>query len=84
MLKATIQQTRIGERHPPSEWGLTFKSQRYGDILVVSSFNEIEHVHHLYYFEKLEIIVPPGVTVKLLNRILNGNGSADLSEPKAF
>jgi hypothetical protein len=69
---------------PPSEWGLAFKSQRYGDILVVSSFNEIAHVHHLYYFEKLEIIAPRGVTIELLNRTLSEKGSADLSEPKAF
>ncbi len=69
---------------PPSEWGLAFKAQRYGDILVVSSFNEIAYIHHLYYFDKLEIIAPQGVRVKLINRTLSGNGSPDLSEPKAF
>ena len=69
---------------PPDEWGLAFKAQRYGDILVVSSFNEISHIHHLYYFDKIEIVTPRGVAVKLINRTLDENGSPDLREPKGF
>jgi len=69
---------------PANEWGLAFKAQRYGDTLVISSSNEIEYLHHLYYFDELKIIVPEKVIVKLENRTLSGDGRADLSEPKAF
>jgi hypothetical protein len=69
---------------PANEWGLGFKARQYGGTLVVSSSNEVEYLHHLYYLDKLKITAPKGITVKLKNRILSGEGKADLSEPKAF
>jgi len=69
---------------PANEWGLAFKAKRYGDTLVVSSSNEIEYIHHLYYLDKLKVTAPKGIAVKLTNRMLSGEGKADLSEPKAF
>lgn len=76
--------------HPPDpnwretsadEWGLDFKEKRFGAALVVSSYNEIEYIHHYYYFDKLRIERPEGVAVTLKGRELTGDGEADLSPP---
>ena len=66
---------------PASEWGLDFKSQRFGDVLVISTVNEIVYIHHHYTIEDLELTVPAKVTVKLETRALNGDGDPDLSQP---
>lgn len=66
---------------PADEWGLGFKEKRFGGVLVVSSYNEIEYIHHYYYFDKLRIERPEGVEITLKGRELTGDGEADLSPP---
>ena len=64
---------------PPSEWGLDFKSKRLANILVLSTNNEIQHIHHYYYLDNLVVRVPEGIAVQKVRRILTGDGSPDLS-----
>lgn len=66
---------------PPAKWGLTFESRRFGDLLVISTKNEVSHIHHRYTLEDLEISVPEGVPVELITRELTANGAADLTGP---
>ena len=66
---------------PASEWGLDFESQRFGHILVVSSKNEIEHIHHRYLLEELRLTLPEGVSLVLEERALGPIGAPDLSRP---
>jgi hypothetical protein len=67
---------------PPEKWGLGFEWKRFGDVLVVSTRNEIHHIHHLYYLGTLDLTIPPSVTVKRVTRVLTGDGGADLTSPK--
>jgi hypothetical protein len=67
---------------PASEWGLDFVAARHGNVLVISTKNEIRFMHHRYVFEALKIRVPKGVTVIPTARELTGNGAADLSVPR--
>ncbi len=66
---------------PPSRWGLKFKGKRFGNILVISSVNEIQYIHHYYYFDKLLIRKPGKLVIQLENRNLNGNGKENLGRP---
>lgn len=66
---------------PADGWGLDFKEKRFGAVLVVSSYNEIEYIHHYYYFDKLRVERPERVAVTLESRELTGDGEADLGEP---
>ena len=66
---------------PPHEWGLAFVAARHGDILVVSSRNEIHYIHHLYRLDNLRISVPPQITVIRQSRELTGKGDPDLAFP---
>jgi hypothetical protein len=67
---------------PAADYGMDFVEQRYGDTLVVSSHNEIEHIHHHYYLKNIVVTVPKDITVIREKRVLSGNGAADLSPPR--
>jgi hypothetical protein len=66
---------------PASEWGLDFDSQRFEHILVVSSKNEIQYIHHRYVLEELRLTLPEGVSLVREERALGPNGAPDLSRP---
>jgi hypothetical protein len=66
-----------------SEWGLDFRGKAFGTTLVISTFNEIQYIHHSYYLENLVITVPPGVEVTREARQLSGEGAPDLREEGA-
>jgi hypothetical protein len=63
---------------PPEKWGLKFVSERRGDVLIVSTFNEMRYIHHYYAFESVAVRVPSGVEVVREKRELNGDGAPDL------
>jgi hypothetical protein len=67
---------------PAAEWGLDFVSARYGEVLVISTKNEIRYIHHGYVLESVTLTVPAGVEVVRERRELNGDGEADLREPR--
>lgn len=68
-----------GQREvPPGKWGFDFVSRRYGEVLVISTKNEVSDIHHRYIIKDLEIAVPEGVDVQLITRELSGNGAPDL------
>ncbi|MGZ5475778.1 MAG: hypothetical protein ACXW29_04975 [Thermoanaerobaculia bacterium] len=66
---------------PANEWGLDFRAKLYGNTLVISTFNEIQYIHHSYYIDELSIAVPDGVQVILEPRQPTGEGAPDLREP---
>ncbi len=66
---------------PREEWGLGFKGQVFGGTLVISTWNEIQYIHHSYYLDQLEVTVPQGVDVVLEGRSLTGDGAPDLRAP---
>jgi hypothetical protein len=66
---------------PAAGWGLQFVGQRYGDILVVSTKNEIRYIHHYYFLADVRIQVPPGIQVVREQRRLTGSGLPDLGAP---
>jgi len=66
---------------PAGERGLDFVSARHGDVLVVSSRNEIHYIHHHYAFQSLKLRVPTGVKVVRERRELTGDGGPDLRPP---
>ena len=66
---------------PPAQWGLDFVGKRHENVLVISSKNEIQYIHHGYSLHSLELSVPSGVKVVSIARQLTGNGEADLSPP---
>jgi hypothetical protein len=66
----------------PAEWGLDWESVRYGEVLVISSKNEIGYIHHHYRLTSVAILVPSGVEVVRQKRELTGDGSSDLREPE--
>jgi hypothetical protein len=39
------------------------------------------YIHHYYYLENIIIIAPENIKIEKFNRILNGDGEADLSKP---
>lgn len=66
---------------PAAEYGMDFVEKRFGDVLVISSLNEIQHIHHHYYLKKIVVTVPKNITVVREKRVLSGHGAADLSAP---
>ena len=66
---------------PAGRWGLDFVARRYGNVLVISSKNEIRYIHHHYALEELRIRVPAGVEVLRQPRQLSESGEPDLSPP---
>ena len=66
---------------PASSWGLDFKAASFGPMLVVSTVNEIQYIHHDYHLGGLTISVPEGIKVIKENRQLTGEPTPDLSPP---
>ena len=66
---------------PATEWGLDFVGQQFGDVLVLSTKNEIAFIHHSYGLHSLVVSVPASVQVVPVVRELTGNGAPDLSAP---
>jgi hypothetical protein len=66
---------------PASEWGLDFVGKQFGDVLILSTKNEIAFVHHSYDLHSIVVSVPAGVQVVQVPRELTGNGAPDLSPP---
>ena len=67
---------------PPEEWGLEFVAERHGPTLVVSTRNEIRHLHHHYYMDEIRVRLPPGIELQQEARELTGDGAADLTPPR--
>jgi hypothetical protein len=67
---------------PAAEWGLDFVSARHGEVLVISTKNEIHHIHYGYFLKSVALRVPPGVEVVPEPRELTGYGGPDLEAPK--
>jgi hypothetical protein len=63
---------------PAAAWGLDFVSVQRGPILVVSTKNEMQYIHHHYAFASVAVRVPPGVEVFKEPRVLTGDGAPDL------
>jgi hypothetical protein len=63
---------------PAAQWGLDFVSARKGSVLVVSTRNELRHIHHRYAFTSLTVRVPIGVAVVKERRQLTHDGAPDL------
>ncbi|MCI0459297.1 MAG: hypothetical protein L0Z62_20300 [Gemmataceae bacterium] len=66
---------------PAAEWGLDFVCAQYGEVLVISTKNEIHYIHHGYFLQSLTLRVPARVEVVKESRKLAGNGAPDLEEP---
>ncbi len=66
---------------PASAWGLDFVAARYGDLLVISTENEIHYIHHSYYLDSVKLRVPENVEVVLKPRERSGNGQPNLEAP---
>ena len=67
---------------PPSEWGLDLESKRFANVLIISTENEKQYIHHYYYLDNLVVRVPEGIAVQKVRRILTGDGSPDLNAPE--
>ena len=67
---------------PATEWGLSFESARYGEVLVISTNNEIQYIHHGYFLQSVVLRVPAGVAVVRERREMSGDGGPDLKEPR--
>ena len=68
---------------PAAEWGLDFVSARHGEVLVISTKNEIHYIHHAYFLQSVVLRVPAGVEVVRQRRELTGEGAPDLREPRS-
>lgn len=66
---------------PPAEWGLDFVSTQFGDVLIISTKNEIRYIHHHYFLNSLEMRIPERIEVVKESRTLDGDGKPDLREP---
>jgi hypothetical protein len=66
---------------PAQQWGLDFVGARHGNVLVISSVQEIRFIHHSYALTDLQIRVPPNVEVVRQTRKRTGDGEPDLSPP---
>jgi len=64
-----------------SAWGLSFVSQRYGPVLVISSKNEMQYIHHRYSLTDITLQVPAGVLVVTERREPSGDGTPNLAAP---
>ncbi len=71
----------VWKETPPSEWGLGFVAKRFGAILVISTRNEVQVIHHHYTLEALRLSAPRGVTVVRELRSLGDSGAPDLKAP---
>lgn len=67
---------------PAAEWGLDFVSALHGEVLVISTKNEVHYIHHGYFLESVALRVPAGVEVVREPRKLTGDGGPDLEAPK--
>jgi hypothetical protein len=67
---------------PAAEWGLGFTSARHGDVLVISTENEIHYIHHLYFLKSVSLRVPVGVEVVREPRQWTGDGAPNLEPSK--
>jgi hypothetical protein len=67
---------------PAAEWGLDFVSARHGNLLVVSTKNEILYIHHCYFLKSVVLRIPPDVEVVRVQRNLTGDGQPNLEVPK--
>ena len=67
---------------PPGEWGLDFVAQRHGDVLIISSRNEIGFTHHHYVLGELRVRVPAGIELLREPRHLTGDGTPDCALPQ--
>ncbi|MFO0554005.1 MAG: hypothetical protein U0271_36835 [Polyangiaceae bacterium] len=70
------------EETPAKDWGLGFQSKLYGEVLVISTQNEIAFIHHHYAIEGLTVELPAGVVLVRETRPPSGEGGADLTPPK--
>ena len=66
---------------PAERWGFDFVAQRHGEVLVVSTTNEISYIHHHYVLDGLRIRVPARIEVVRQQRELSGSGEPDLRAP---
>ena len=66
---------------PPSDWGLEFVGKVFGSILVISTKNEIQYIHHRYVLERIHLLVPSNIEVVREPRTLSGDGKPNLSPP---
>jgi hypothetical protein len=68
---------------PPSHWGLGFQCKRFGNTLVISTHHEHLYVHHRYFYLDLRVSVPPGISIVLEDREIEGKrtGAPDLHDP---
>jgi hypothetical protein len=66
---------------PAAAWGLDFASARHGNVLVISTKNEIHYIHHGYFLRLIVLRVPAGVEVVRQRRELTGDGAPDLRGP---
>jgi hypothetical protein len=66
---------------PAAQWGLDFVSTRYGELMVISTLNEISYLHHFYSLESVALRFPNGIEVVREPRKLTGDGAPNLEEP---
>ena len=66
---------------PIKNWGLNFVAKQYGSVLVISTENEIEYIHHHYTLENLNIQVPKSIKVIKEERSPSGDGKPNLKKP---
>ncbi len=64
-----------------SRWGLDFVSRCFGTTLVISTKNEIGHIHHQYTLEQVRVQLPNSVRIVRQTRKLTVDGAPDLSPP---
>jgi hypothetical protein len=67
---------------PAAEYGLDFVSAQFGDVLVISTKNEILYIHHHYFLESVALRVPADIEVVRERRKLTGDKGPDLGAPK--
>ena len=67
---------------PASEWGLDFVTARFGEVLVISTKNEMRQMHHHYALSSLTLRVPTRVKVVRETRQLTGDARPDLKDPR--
>ncbi len=65
----------------PKDWGMTFVSQQFGSLLVISAKSEISYIHHHYYLSDIRIVAPPGVSVVREKLRIDGSGRPNLDRP---
>jgi hypothetical protein len=66
---------------PARDWGLDFVAEAHGPLLVISSKNEIQYIHHGYRLREIKIRLPAGCEVVREKRELTGDGSPNLAIP---